>query len=108
MESKTELLDFNFDNSFSRNLEDFFVSCSSEPSSSPQLLQFNRKLAKELGLNPALLDSEKGLDILELEKEILEITGIKAKINFDNIKEKGNIKLECNNLSEFNFLLKKI
>ena len=48
------------------------------------------------------------LDILELEKEILEITGIKAKINFDNIKEKGNIKLECNNLSEFNYLLKKI
>ena len=48
------------------------------------------------------------LDILELEKEILEITGIKAKINFDNINEKGNIKLECNNLSEFNYLLKKI
>ena len=48
------------------------------------------------------------LDILELEKEILEVTGIKAKINFDNIKEKGNIKLECNNLSEFNYLLKKI
>ena len=48
------------------------------------------------------------LDILELEKEILEITGIKAKINFDSIKEKGNIKLECNNLSEFNYLLKKI
>ncbi len=48
------------------------------------------------------------LDILELENEILEITGIKAKINFDSIKEKGNIKLECNNLSEFNYLLKKI
>ena len=63
MESKKELLDFNFDNSFSHNLEDFFVSCSSEPSSSPQLLQLNRKLAKELGLNPDLLDSEKGLDI---------------------------------------------
>ena len=48
------------------------------------------------------------LDILELEKEILEITGINAKINFDSIKEKGNIKLECNSLSEFNYLLKKI
>ena len=54
------------------------------------------------------LSKNNDLDILELEKEILEITGIKAKINFDNIKEKGNIKLECNNLSEFNYLLKKI
>ena len=48
------------------------------------------------------------LDILELEKEILEIIGIKVKINFDHIKEKGNIKLECNSLSEFNYVLKKI
>ena len=54
------------------------------------------------------LSKNNDLDILELEKEILEISGIKAKINFDNIKEKGNIKLECNNLSEFNYLLKKI
>ena len=54
------------------------------------------------------LSKNDDLDILELEKEILEITGIKAKINFDSIKEKGNIKLECNNLSEFNYLLKKI
>ena len=38
MESKKELLNFNFDNSFSHNLEDFFVSCNSEPSTSPQLL----------------------------------------------------------------------
>ena len=50
----------------------------------------------------------KDLDILGLEKEILEITGIKVKINFNNIKKKGNITLECNNLSEFNYILKKI
>ncbi len=54
------------------------------------------------------LSKNNNLDILELEKEVLEITGIKVKINFDNIKEKGNIKLECNSLSEFNYVLKKI
>ncbi len=50
----------------------------------------------------------KDLDILELEKDILEITGIKVNINFNTIKETGNIKFECNNLSEFNYILKKI
>ncbi len=54
------------------------------------------------------LSKNNNLDILELEKEILEITGIKAKINFNNQKERGNIKLECKSLSEFNYLLKKI
>ena len=56
----------------------------------------------------ALLSKSKDLDILELEKDILEITGIKVNINFNTIKETGNIKLECNNLSEFNYILKKI
>ena len=54
------------------------------------------------------LSKSKDLDILELEKDILEITGIKVNINFNTIKETGNIKLECNNLSEFNYILKKI
>ena len=54
------------------------------------------------------LPKSKDLDILELEKDILEITGIKVKINFNTVKEIGNIKLECNNLSEFNYILKKI
>ena len=54
------------------------------------------------------LSKSKDLDILQLEKDILEITGIKANINFNTIKETGNIKLECNNLSEFNYILKKI
>ena len=54
------------------------------------------------------LSKNKDLDILELEKDILEITGIKVNINFNTIKETGNIKLECNNLSEFNYILKKI
>ncbi len=50
----------------------------------------------------------KDLDILELEKEILEITGIRVKINFNNIKETGNITFECKNLTEFDYVLKKI
>ena len=54
------------------------------------------------------LSKKKDLDILELEKDILEITGIKVHINFNTLKETGNIKLECNNLSEFNYILQKI
>ncbi len=50
----------------------------------------------------------KGFDILNLEKEILEITGIKVNINFNNLKETGNIKFECKNLREFNFILNKV
>ena len=54
------------------------------------------------------ISNNKDLNILELEKELLHITGIKVKINFNNIKEKGNITLECKSLSEFNYILKKI
>jgi len=54
---------FNFDNSFARSLEGFFVSCQAEPASAPKLLQFNHALAKELGLDPVALDSKAGLEI---------------------------------------------
>ena len=54
---------FNFDNSFARSLEGFFVSCQAEPAVAPKLLQFNHALAKELGLDPVALDSEAGLAI---------------------------------------------
>ena len=54
------------------------------------------------------LSKKKDLDILELEKDILEFTGIKVHINFNTLKGTGNIKLECNNLSEFNYILKKL
>jgi ParB family chromosome partitioning protein len=56
----------------------------------------------------ASLYQSKNSDILNLEKEILETTGIKVSINFNHVKETGNIKLECKNLSEFNYILKKI
>ena len=56
--------DFNFDNSFALNLEDFFVYCESEPSSSPKLLKLNYNLAKELALKEDFLNSKEGLNIL--------------------------------------------
>ena len=54
---------FNFDNSFARSLEGFFVSCQAEPASAPKLLQFNHALAEELGLDSVALDSEEGLAV---------------------------------------------
>jgi serine/tyrosine/threonine adenylyltransferase len=54
---------FNFDNSFARNLEGFFKVCKAEPAVAPKLLQFNHALAEELGLDPVALDSEAGLEI---------------------------------------------
>ena len=61
--SETHDLHFNFDNSFARSLEGFFVSCQAEPVVAPKLLQFNHALAVELGLDPVALDSEAGLAI---------------------------------------------
>ena len=50
----------------------------------------------------------KNVDTLHLEKELSEITGLGVKINFDNFKKKGNIKLECKNITEFNYIIEKI
>ena len=50
----------------------------------------------------------KTVDIINLEKELLEITGIRVNINFDEKKQIGNIKLECKNLKEFNYIITKI
>ena len=50
----------------------------------------------------------KNIDIINLEKELSEMTGLGVNINFDNLKKTGTIKLECKNLEEFNFIIKKI
>jgi len=50
----------------------------------------------------------KNVDTLHLEKELSEITGLGVKINFDNLKQRGNIKLECKNITEFNYIVEKI
>jgi protein adenylyltransferase len=54
---------FNFDNSFARTFEDFFVRCPAAPAPAPKLLQLNHALAEELGLDPVALDSEVGAAI---------------------------------------------
>ncbi len=50
----------------------------------------------------------KEIDIIDLEKELLEITGINVVIDFNSFKKEGSIRLECKNLSEFNYIIKKI
>ena len=52
--------------------------------------------------------NNKNIDIINLEKELTEITGLKVKVNFDVFKQNGNIKLECKNLKEFNYIIEKI
>ena len=64
MEAKTrDHPQFNFDNSFARNLEGFFKFCPAEPSASPKMLYFNHALAEELGLDPVALNSKFGAAI---------------------------------------------
>ena len=53
-------------------------------------------------------NKDKNIDIINLEKELSEITGLGVNIDFDSLKKTGTIKLQCKNLSEFNFIIKKI
>ena len=50
----------------------------------------------------------KNIDIINLEKELSEVTGLGVNINFDTLKKTGTIKLECKNLTEFNYIIEKI
>ena len=52
--------------------------------------------------------NNKNIDVLNLQNELTEITGLKVKVNFDVFKQNGNIKLECKNLKEFNYIIEKI
>jgi uncharacterized protein YdiU (UPF0061 family) len=54
---------FSFDNSFARSLHKFYVLCNAASAPSPKLLLFNYNLAKELGLEPSMLNSEAGSEI---------------------------------------------
>jgi ParB family chromosome partitioning protein len=51
---------------------------------------------------------EKQIDILELEKELLDVTGLKIAINFNEKKQSGNLKIKCKSLTEFNYIISKI
>ena len=50
----------------------------------------------------------KDINILNLEKQLSEITGLTVNIKFDSLKQIGSIKLECKSLSEFDYILNKI
>ena len=51
---------------------------------------------------------EKKVDILELEKELLDLTGLKIDINFNEKKQSGNLNIKCRNLTEFSYIISKI
>ena len=53
-------------------------------------------------------NKDKNIDIINLEKELSEITGLGVNIDFDSLKKTGTIKLQCKTLAEFNFIIKKI
>ena len=55
--------EINFDNSFAQSLEGFYVPCKAAYFSAPELLLFNRSLAKELALDPVTLESDAGTAI---------------------------------------------
>ena len=50
-----------FDNSYARLPERFYARVMPEPARAPQLIRVNDKLARELGLDPAWLASDKGM-----------------------------------------------
>tara|TARA_B100000242_G_scaffold263986_1_gene211233 strand:+ start:132 stop:989 length:858 start_codon:yes stop_codon:yes gene_type:complete len=50
----------------------------------------------------------KNIDIISLEKELTETTGLKVNIDFDSLKQTGTIKIKCQNLKEFNYMIEKI
>ena len=65
------------------------------------------KLIKKRNIRSSV-KKNKNVDIVNLEKELAEITGLGVNINFDSFKQKGNIMLECKNISEFNYIIDKI
>jgi len=65
------------------------------------------KLIKEKQ-KKSLEQFEKQIDILELEKELLDVTGLKIAINFNEKKQSGNLNIKCKSLTEFNYIISKI
>ena len=55
---------FSFDNTYVRDLENFYVAWKPTSASKPQLIRLNDKLAAELGVKPAELASPKGIAAL--------------------------------------------
>ena len=55
---------FNFANSYARLPEHFFARLAPTPVAAPQLIQLNRALSVELGLDPEWLEGEQGVMVL--------------------------------------------
>ena len=53
-------------------------------------------------------ETKKSIDLVNLQKSLSEICGINITIDFDYKKEKGSIYLKCENLLEFDYIIKKI
>ena len=53
-------------------------------------------------------EKRKNIDVINLQKSLSEICGIDIIIDFDYQKEKGSIQLNCTNLLEFDYIIKKI
>ena len=65
------------------------------------------KLVKQNNLKMSKRVS-KEVNILDLEKELLNATGLKIDINFNTKNQSGNLKINCKNLIEFNYIISKI
>ena len=65
------------------------------------------KLVKQNNLKTSKRIS-KEVNILDLEKELLNVTGLKIDINFNTKNQSGNLKINCKNLIEFNYIISKI
>ena len=65
------------------------------------------KLVKQNNLKTSKRVS-KEVNILDLEKELLNVTGLKININFNTKNQSGNLKINCKNLIEFNYIISKI
>ena len=50
----------------------------------------------------------KSVNLLELEKNLSQISGLSVILDFDYLTEKGSVKLNCKNLIEFDYIIKKI
>jgi protein adenylyltransferase len=54
---------FAFDNTYARELDGFYVAWNAAQAARPRVVQLNRELAEELGLDAGALDSEEGARI---------------------------------------------
>ena len=55
---------FGFDNSYARLPERFYAQLDPTPVSAPRLIKINEALARELGLDPGMLATPQGVEIL--------------------------------------------